>query len=81
MVAEKENIIIEEDNKLFPVFLKLETLRLLIIGGGNVAVEKLRAIAQNSPATNIHLVSTSIQDEIYEITEKLSNIVIDERPY
>jgi siroheme synthase-like protein len=81
VVAEKENIIIEEGNKLFPIFLKLETLRLLIIGGGNVAVEKLQAIAQNSPATNIHLVSTSIQDEIYEIAEKLSNIVIEEKPY
>lgn len=81
MVEEKENIIIEEDNKLFPVFLKLEKLRLLIIGGGNVALEKLRAVAQNSPSTSIHLVGTSVQDKIYEIAERLTNITIEERPY
>lgn len=81
MVEEKENIIIEEGNKLFPVFLKLETLRLLIIGGGNVALEKLLAVSQNSPSTFIHLVGISVQDKIYEIAEELPNITIEERPY
>lgn len=81
MTEEKENIIIEEGNKLFPVFLKLESLRLLIIGGGNVAVEKLKAVIENSPATSIHLVSITVQDKIYEIAKDLSNIVIEERPY
>lgn len=81
MVEEKENIIIEEGNKLFPVFLKLEKLRLLIIGGGNVALEKLQVVAQNSPSTSIHLVAISVQDKIYEIAEGLTNISIEERPY
>ena len=62
MTEEKENIVIEEGNKLFPVFLKMETLRLLIIGGGNVAFEKLNAVIQNSPATFVHLVAISIDD-------------------
>lgn len=81
MVEEKENIIIEDGNKLFPVFLKLEKLRLLIIGGGNVALEKLQAVVQNSPSTSIHLVGISVQDKIYEIAEGLINISIEERPY
>ena len=81
MIKEKENIIIEEGNKLFPVFLKLETLRLLIIGGGNVALEKLQAVLQNSPSTSIHLVGISVQDKIYEIAEGLANVTIEERPY
>jgi hypothetical protein len=81
VVEEKENIIIEEGNKLFPVFLKLERLRLLIIGGGFVALEKLKAVAQNSPSTSIHLVGISVQDKIYEIAEGLTNITIEERPY
>ncbi|GAC1382766.1 MAG: hypothetical protein NVSMB30_30290 [Hymenobacter sp.] len=33
-----------EVNTLFPVFLKLETMRVLLVGGGNVALEKLAAI-------------------------------------
>ena len=81
MTEEKENIIIEEGNNLFPVFLKLESLRLLIIGGGNVALEKLSTVAENSPATTIHLVSISVHDKIYEIAKDLSNIIIEERPY
>ncbi|MEO7119568.1 MAG: TSUP family transporter [Ginsengibacter sp.] len=81
MVEEKENIIVETGNKLFPVFLKLETLRLLIIGGGYVALEKLQAVLQNSPSTPIHLVGISVQDKIYELSGQFTNITIDERPY
>ncbi len=81
MIKEKEDIIAEEGNKLFPVFLKLETLRLLIIGGGNVALEKLNAVATNSPETSIHLVGTTVQDIIYERSKNISKIKIEERPY
>ncbi len=34
---------IDIGNKLFPIFLKLEKLKVLIVGGGNVALEKLNA--------------------------------------
>ena len=40
----------EGTNNLFPVFLKLENLKLLVVGGGNVGLEKLRAVLVNSPA-------------------------------
>lgn len=68
-------------NNLFPVFLKMETLRLLIIGGGNVGLEKLTAIAENCPATAIHLVSITVIKEIYKLAEQLPQITIEERPY
>ena len=63
---EKQNDTIEQGNNLFPVFLKLEDLRLLIVGGGNVALEKLLAVLQNSPATCIRLVSITIHEKIYD---------------
>ncbi|MEO9069534.1 MAG: TSUP family transporter [Ginsengibacter sp.] len=81
MIIEKEDIIVAEDNKLFPVFLKLENLSLLIIGGGNVALEKLNAVLNNSPKTRIKLVSTYISDAIKEIAEEKNNIQLIERPY
>ena len=81
MIQEKENIKIEEGNKLFPIFLKLETLRLLIIGGGNVALEKLNAVATNSPETSIHLVGITVMDAIYERSKNISKIKIEARPY
>jgi hypothetical protein len=39
-----------ERNNLFPVFLKLEALQTLIVGGGHVGLEKLNAILKNSPS-------------------------------
>jgi uncharacterized protein len=76
-----DDIIVDEGNKLFPVFLKMETLRLLIIGGGNVAFEKLSAVVANSPATIIHLVGINVQESIYDLAKNIQNIIIEERPY
>lgn len=69
----------ESGNKLFPVFLKLEDLRLLVIGGGNVASEKLHAILRNSPATQIKLVAKTIKPEINRLAEQYPNLALNER--
>ena len=71
----------KEGNDLFPVFLKLEQLRLLIIGGGNVGLEKLQAVVHNSPATRVLLVATEINDAIKKIAQHHSTITLEERPY
>ena len=69
-----------DGNNLFPVFLKLETLRLLIVGGGNVALEKLHAVLRNAPATRIKLVAKEISPEI-RMLAATADIVLEERPY
>ena len=69
------------ENNLFPVFLKLENLSLLIIGGGKVALEKLNAVLSNSPNTRIRLVATHISDSIKQISISKNNIELIERPY
>lgn len=51
-------------NKLFPVFLKLENLRVLLVGGGGVALEKLSALRKNCPQASVTLVAPAICDEI-----------------
>jgi precorrin-2 dehydrogenase/sirohydrochlorin ferrochelatase len=51
-------------NPLFPVFLKLETLRTLLVGGGYVALEKLNAILANSPNAPVTLVAGMIRNEV-----------------
>jgi uncharacterized protein len=71
----------ESGNNLFPVFLKLENLSVLIVGGGNVGLEKLNAILGNSPATKIKLVANQIKDEIKNISETNSNLTLFERPF
>ncbi len=63
-------------NTLFPVFLKLEDKRLLIVGGGNVAIEKLKAVMNNAPATLVRLVAPDIRREIRDIALLHSNILL-----
>ncbi|MEO6720441.1 MAG: TSUP family transporter [Ferruginibacter sp.] len=70
-----------EGNRLFPVFLKLENLSLLLVGGGYVALEKLNAILSNSPETDIRVVGTSISDEIKQLASSHPKIELVERPY
>lgn len=68
-------------NNLFPVFLKLEQLKLLIIGGGNIGLEKLQAVVKNAPATSIKLVAIQISEAVREFVTLYPNIVLEERPY
>jgi len=49
-----------EQNHLFPVFLKLEELHTLLVGGGNVGHEKLTALLSSSPAARVTVVAGMI---------------------
>ncbi len=77
----KKNETRQETNNLFPVFLKLEQLNVLIVGGGAVGLEKLNAVLQNSPSTSIKLVGITINQEIKELAAKNENIVLTERAF
>ena len=72
---------IETQNKLFPVFLKLENFRVLIVGGGKVGIEKVTAIINNSPATKITLVATHVSEEIKAFQATYTNIIIHLRSF
>lgn len=78
-------IIIEKEkagkNRLFPVFLKIEELNVLLVGGGKVGLEKLNAILQNAPGTSVCVVATEITDEIKQLAKVYSGVVLDERPF
>jgi uroporphyrin-III C-methyltransferase len=64
-------------NDLFPVFLKLHELRLLIVGGGYVGLEKITAVLQNSPLANITLVSPEIRPEIQALAKEHPNVKLE----
>lgn len=51
-------------NTLFPIFLKLEQLTILLIGGGNVAHEKLTALLHNCPGASVKVVATDISPAV-----------------
>ncbi|AQW91262.1 ABC transporter permease [Elizabethkingia anophelis] len=68
-------------NSLYPIFVKLETLSLLIIGGGKVALEKLDSVLNNAPQTSVKLVAKEIIPEVKALQEEYKNLVLEQRAY
>jgi len=68
-------------NTLFPVFLKLEKLHSLIVGGGYVAHEKLSAILANAPEATITLVAPEVRPNLLELIHSNPGIRLEKRPF
>ena len=66
-------------NNLFPIFIKIENLHTLVIGGGYVGLEKLEALLKNSPKASITLVAPEIRAEILELAKHHQVVLIKER--
>ena len=66
-------------NRLFPVFIKLETLDVLLVGGGNVGLEKLSAILVNSPATRVTVVADRFLPELKALAAAHVGVILVER--
>lgn len=71
----------ENKNELYPVFLVLKNFELLIVGGGNVALEKLHSILSNSRNANITLVAPLIKQEIRNLLSTNPEIKLIERKF
>src|SRR5580765_2855705 len=56
-----------DKNCLFPVFLKLEELEVLVVGAGKVGLEKLTAILHNAPASSVTVVATEISEGVRQL--------------
>ncbi|MFS4449104.1 bifunctional precorrin-2 dehydrogenase/sirohydrochlorin ferrochelatase [Maribacter sp. 2307UL18-2] len=59
-----------ERNNLYPIFLKTANLHVLIVGGGNVAEEKLTFLTKSSPDAKVTMVSPMFR----EATKKLAQL-------
>ncbi|WP_378182328.1 bifunctional precorrin-2 dehydrogenase/sirohydrochlorin ferrochelatase [Aquimarina sp. SS2-1] len=60
----------EERNNLYPVFLKVKNLEILIVGGGNVAEEKLTFLLKSSPDAKVTLVSPMYREDTVRLANK-----------
>ena len=67
------------ENKLYPVFLKVKNLNVLIVGGGNVAEEKLTFLLKSSPDANVTMVSTMFRKGTIELANKFGVEMITEK--
>ena len=53
-------------NTLFPIFLRLDRLNTLVVGGGNVALEKVSALLRNAPEARITMVAPFFRLELLD---------------
>ena len=63
-------------NELFPVFLKLNQLKVLLVGAGNIGLEKLEAILKNSPETEIDIVAETFLPKLIELTRDFPRVKV-----
>jgi len=68
-------------NQLFPVFLKLNELHTVLIGAGNVGLEKLAAILHNSTEAKITVISKTVIKEISDLAITNPNIKFLEKSF
>lgn len=54
-------------NELYPVFLKLNELNTLLVGAGNIGLEKLNSLLLNSPEAKITVVAPVIKGELEKL--------------
>jgi precorrin-2 dehydrogenase/sirohydrochlorin ferrochelatase len=59
-----------ERNELYPIFLKLHNINVLIVGGGNVGLEKLSFMLKSSPNANVEVVAPKFLPELEALVEK-----------
>ncbi len=70
-----------ESNPLFPIFLKANQLKVLIVGGGYVAFEKLTALWNNSLEAQVKLVAPEIKNEIKQFIDSNKKIELIQRHF
>jgi siroheme synthase-like protein len=71
----------QEGNQLFPVFLKLNNLHTVLIGGGNVGLEKLTAVLNNSNHARVTVISREFLPEVHTLASQYPAIRILQKSF
>ncbi|WP_298418573.1 bifunctional precorrin-2 dehydrogenase/sirohydrochlorin ferrochelatase [uncultured Kordia sp.] len=70
-----------DKNELYPIFLKAHQLNILIVGGGNVGLEKLTFLLKSSPNANVTLVAPYIKEEVRRLAKKHLSVALIKDAY
>ncbi len=68
-------------NNLFPIYLKLNQLNTLLVGGGPVGMEKLQALMSNSPEAKVHVVAKEIDKLTEEFIAQHATVQFSHREF
>src|SRR5215467_4986324 len=80
-IQELPGVVHERKNRLNPIFLKLDQLETLLVGAGNVGLEKLQSLLSNSPEAKITVVAIEIKDEVRRIISEHPSCRIIQGPF
>ncbi|WP_347069305.1 TSUP family transporter [Flavobacterium sp. WV_118_3] len=68
-------------NNLFPIFLKSDAYRFLIVGGGNVGLEKAETLLRQNPLTTLTVVAQKINSGLRQLQQKHPQLIVWERSF
>jgi uncharacterized protein len=71
----------ELKNQLYPIFLKLDQLNILLVGAGNVGLEKLHSLLSNSPGARVTIVAPEVKEEVRRLVFKHPSCQVIQRPF
>ncbi len=71
----------KSDNTLFPVFIKLEKLQVLIVGGGLIGYEKIRTVLNCNPQADVTLIAISILPELITFVKDFPNVKLIQKAF
>src|ERR1043166_6466770 len=71
----------EHKNQLYPIFLKLDQLETLLVGAGNVGLEKLQSLLSNSPNAKVTIVAPEVKDELESLVSRHTSCKIHRRSF
>lgn len=63
-----------ERNQLYPIFLKVHQLNVLIVGGGNVGLEKLSFLLKSSPNAIVEVVAPRFLPELVDLVHQHDSV-------
>ena len=70
-----------ERNELYPIFLKLHNINVLIVGGGNVGLEKLSFMLKSSPNANVEVVAPKFIPELEVLVENHPSVKLTQAKF
>ncbi len=71
-----------ERNNLYPVFFRLDRLKMLIVGAGEVGLEKLSFILKSSPNAHITVIATWVSPEVAAlVADYKEQVVVVMKPF
>lgn len=68
-------------NRLFPIFLKLEQLQVLLVGAGPIGLEKITALLRSSPDAKIRVVASVVADSFRDYIAGQPAVELHERHF